>query len=93
MAVAFGDAGINVHCLAPQGVRTPLVSVDARAESEVRASGTVLEPEAVADEVLAALRSGAFLILPHPEVRTFEAAKVADRDRWLANMRKLRARL
>jgi hypothetical protein len=39
------------------------------------------------------LRSGRFLVLPHPEVATYEAAKVADRDRWLRGMRKLRARV
>ena len=32
-----------------------------------------------------------FLVLPHPEVAEYERRKTADRDRWLAGMRRLRA--
>jgi len=40
-----------------------------------------------------ALADGRFLILPHPEVAEFERRRAADRDRWLAGMRRVRARL
>jgi hypothetical protein len=53
----------------------------------------VLEPEDVADAVVAALADGRFLILPHPEVAEFERRRATDRDRWLAGMRRVRARL
>jgi NAD(P)-dependent dehydrogenase (short-subunit alcohol dehydrogenase family) len=92
LSVTYGDAGVEVHCLCPQGVRTPMVTSDPRGEAEVSASGAILEPEVVATDVVEALRSGQFLVTPHAEVRTYEAAKVADRDRWLRGMRKLRAR-
>jgi NAD(P)-dependent dehydrogenase (short-subunit alcohol dehydrogenase family) len=92
LAVHHGDRGIGVHCLCPQGVRTPMVAADPDAEAEVAASGDILEPSFVADQVVEAVRSGTFLVLPHPEVHDYETAKVADRDRWLASMRKLRAR-
>ncbi|MDQ6839139.1 MAG: SDR family oxidoreductase [Actinomycetota bacterium] len=92
LAVNHGDRGIGVHCLCPQGVRTPMVAADPVAEAEVAASGTILEPSFVADKVVEAVRSGTFLILPHPEVHDYETSKVDDRDRWLALMRKLRAR-
>ncbi|MGI8753428.1 MAG: SDR family oxidoreductase [Acidimicrobiales bacterium] len=92
LAVNHGDRGIGVHCLCPQGVRTPMVAADPNAEAEVAASGAILEPSFVAGEVVAAVLSGTFLVLPHPEVHDYETAKVADRDRWLALMRKLRAR-
>jgi NAD(P)-dependent dehydrogenase (short-subunit alcohol dehydrogenase family) len=93
LAVNHGDQGIGVHCLCPQGVRTPMVTADPHAEAEVAASGRILEPSVVADAVVEAVRSGTFLILPHPEVHDYEVGKVADRDRWLAIMRRLYAKV
>lgn len=93
LAVNHGDRGIGVHCLCPQGVRTPMISADPDAEAEVAASGTILEPSVVAEAVVDAVRADRFLVLPHPEVQGYEQGKVADRDRWLATMRSLRARL
>jgi hypothetical protein len=55
----------------------------------VMAAGAVLEPEDVADAVIAGLRDERFLILPHPEVLTFFQRKAGDYDRWLAGMRRL----
>ena len=92
LAVEYGDAGVSVHCLAPQGVRTPMVTGDARTEAEVTASGEIMEAGDVAGCVLAAVRGGHFLIMPHPEVHRYEQAKVADRTRWLRTMRRLRDR-
>lgn len=93
LSITYGGSGVNVHCLCPQGVRTPMVTASVLGESEVAASGEILEPSKVAEDVVAAIRAGTFLILPHPEVHEYEAGKVADRDRWLAVMRKLRARI
>ena len=47
----------------------------------------------VADDVLKAIADETFLILPHPEVLTFMQRKAADYDRWLAGMRRLRAKV
>ncbi|MGH9095213.1 MAG: SDR family oxidoreductase [Acidimicrobiales bacterium] len=93
LAIEYGESGVRLHCLCPQGVRTPMVSSDSRGEAEVGASGRILEPAEVADAVVAAVRSGTFLILPHPEVHGYEIGKVTDRDRWLAIMHRLKARL
>jgi NAD(P)-dependent dehydrogenase (short-subunit alcohol dehydrogenase family) len=93
LAVNYGGRGLQFHCLCPQGVRTPMVSADAGGEAEVVASGRILEPAEVADAVLDAIRANRFLVLPHPEVHEFEQMKVADRDRWLAGMRRLLARI
>jgi NAD(P)-dependent dehydrogenase (short-subunit alcohol dehydrogenase family) len=93
LAVNYGGAGVQIHCLCPQGVRTPMVSSDPGAEAEVAASGRILDPPEVADAVVAAIRANRFLILPHPEVHGFEKFKVEDRDRWLAGMRRLLARV
>ena len=54
----------------------------------VTAAGEVLEPDAVAQEVLAAVDDERFLILPHPAVLEMYRHKGADYDRWLAGMRR-----
>lgn len=94
LAVTYGDRGIQVHALCPQGVDTDLLRADgATAERVVRASGAVLEPAAVADEVVAAVGAGRFLVLPHPEVADHLVGKCTDPDRWLAGMRAFAARV
>jgi hypothetical protein len=59
-------------------------------DSTTLAAGAALEPAQVAEAVLAALASGAFLVLPHPRVAQYEQRRAGDRDRWLAGMRRLR---
>ena len=53
----------------------------------------VLTAEQVAASVLAAVADDRFLILPHPEVATYERRRATDRDRWLSGMRRLHSRL
>jgi NAD(P)-dependent dehydrogenase (short-subunit alcohol dehydrogenase family) len=53
----------------------------------------VLTPDQVAASVLAAVAADRFLILPHPEVATYECRRATDRDRWLSGMRRLHSRL
>jgi hypothetical protein len=43
----------------------------------------------VAEVVVEGLRDERFLILPHPEVATYEQRRATDRERWLRGMRKL----
>lgn len=96
LAITHGDDGIAVHCLCPQGVRTPLLErgleAGEPAAETVLAAGALLEPAEVADAVLAAVGSGGFLILPHPEVARYVQHRADDPDRWLAAMRALWAR-
>jgi len=92
LAIRWGDAGVGVSCLCPRGVRTAMTE-GLGAGSSVLAAGALLEPEEVAGAVVAGLADGRFLILPHPEVATFERRRAADRDRWLSGMRRARARL
>ena len=75
------------------GVRTGMLQGEELSHQVVRAAGAVLEPEEVADVVLAALDREQFLILPHPEVLTFFQRKALDYERWLAGMRGLQARI
>ncbi len=94
LAVTYGDRGLHVACLCPQGVRTPMLMGGAGelGAEVVLAQGTI-EPSAVADAVVDGLTDGRFLILPHPEVAGYYQRRATDTDRWLAGMRKLQARI
>jgi len=97
MSITYGDRGIRVSCLCPQGVNTNMLNGgpigSAGAGDIVRAAGAVLEPEDVAEVAVGVIRAETFLILPHPEVLTYLQRKTGDYDRWLAGMRKLQARV
>jgi len=90
LSVAYGDRGIRVSALCPQGVRTDMLR-RAAAGGRTFLLDTALEPEQVADEVIKGLGDERFLILPHAEVAEFFRRKAADYDRWLRGMRRLRA--
>lgn len=53
----------------------------------------VLTSDQVAASVIVGLADERFLILPHPEVATYERRRAQDRDRWLSGMRRLQARI
>ena len=97
MSITYGDRGVRVSCLCPQGVNTNMLNggpiTGSGAGDVVRASGMVLEPDDVAQVAAGIIRSETFLILPHPEVLTYLQRKTGDYDRWLAGMRKLQARI
>jgi NAD(P)-dependent dehydrogenase (short-subunit alcohol dehydrogenase family) len=92
LSIAYGDAGLRVSCLCPQGVKTDMLAVEARVGLEFL-TDTALEPEQVADAVVEGVRLEAFLILPHPEVAEYFRRKATDYDRWLRGMRRLRANI
>jgi NAD(P)-dependent dehydrogenase (short-subunit alcohol dehydrogenase family) len=98
MAVTYGDRGVRVSCLCPQGVNTNMLNggdgaVDSTGADIVRAGGAVLEPEEVAEACFATVTAERFLVLPHPEVLTYWQRKTNDIDRWLGGMRRLQARV
>lgn len=91
IAITYGDQGVRVSCLCPQGVRTNMVfgpGTDGTVGAEQVRRLRIIEPDEVADAVVTGLREERFLILPHPEVARYFQAKAADHDRWLAAMRK-----
>ncbi len=93
LAINYGDDGIGVSCLCPQGVRTPmLMGAGGSGVAEHLLPG-MIEPEAVADAVIEGLAAGQFLILPHPEVKDYLLRKASDPDRWLRGMRRVRKQL
>lgn len=93
LAITYGDAGIKVSCLCPQGVQTNMLTVrpdQPSASSPVSRDG-ILTPEAVADAVIAGLAAETFLILPHAEVARYERRRADNRDHWLQGMRRARS--
>jgi hypothetical protein len=52
-------------------------------------SGGLIEPEDVADAVVAGIRDERMLILPHENVAGFMALKGSDPERWLKGMRRM----
>jgi NAD(P)-dependent dehydrogenase (short-subunit alcohol dehydrogenase family) len=98
LSITHGDDGLKVSCLCPQGVNTAMLRGGDQpgagpGSSVVRAAGMVLEPDEVAEVVVAGIAAESFLILPHPEVLTYLQRKTGDYDRWLSGMRKLQARM
>lgn len=87
LAITYGDQGIKVSCLCPMGVDTPFVQ--AATEFADLLGPDLIEPRAVADEVVKGLADENFLILPHRDVERFFQNKANDYDRWIEGMRKL----
>ncbi len=88
VSIKYRDKGVRVSVLAPQAVRTPMT---ARPDGAAVASvDGMIEPEALADCVVAAMAREEFLILPHPGVRDYMLRKASDVDRWLIGMNRWR---
>ena len=88
LSMTYGDKGIRVHAVCPQGVRTDMLWGSGAAGRALMEPDAV-DPEDVARDLFAALEDGHFLVLPHPEVAEMYARRAADPDRWLAGMRRM----
>jgi NAD(P)-dependent dehydrogenase (short-subunit alcohol dehydrogenase family) len=90
LSITYGDKGIVVQALCPQGVQTAML--DAAGDlRDLLASQGALTPQEVADCVWEGLQDDRFLILPHPQVADFYRYRAADTDGWLRGMRKLQS--
>lgn len=87
IAITYGEQGIKVFALCPQAVRTAMAG-----DGDVAALDGLMDPAVLAEAVIAGFREEKFLILPHPEVKTYMQRKTADYDRWLQGMQRLQAR-
>lgn len=107
LSITYGEQGLTVSCLCPQAVTSNLAATSRRelGEGAVPANvgdtggsaqaavDGVLDPDDVARTVLAAVAAEQFLILPHPDVATYERRRTDDRERWLRGMRRMQSRL
>jgi NAD(P)-dependent dehydrogenase (short-subunit alcohol dehydrogenase family) len=89
LAIQYGHRGICVSVLCPQSVQTGMTTPG---PSAARVDG-VLQPGEVARMVIEAMDEERFLILSHLQVHDYMQRKAANRDRWLAGMRRLRDRI
>jgi NAD(P)-dependent dehydrogenase (short-subunit alcohol dehydrogenase family) len=92
LSVTYGARGVAVHAICPQGVRTRMLE-DAGPLQELLSRDRALEPAEVADALVAAIEEDRFLVLPHPEVAGYYAARAADTDGWLAGRRRLQQKV
>ena len=91
LSITYGDQGIQVACLCPQGVQTPMIEGDDPLSDLLRKESVTVEK--VADDVVLALREKRFLVLPHPEVAKYMQNRATDHDRWLGGLRKINRQL
>ncbi|MEL6966682.1 MAG: SDR family oxidoreductase [Pseudomonadota bacterium] len=89
IALTHGDDGIKVSVLCPQAVRTEMTKGH---EDHVASIDGMMEPEPVAEACVQVIREETFLVLPHPEVRSYMQNKTENYDRWIGGMRKLNRR-
>lgn len=92
LAITYGDQGLKVSALCPQGVKTRMLANGEFGGGTFLLEGA-LEPEQVAEAVVKGLEEEHFLILPHPEVLEYMRRKTGDYDRWLRGMRRLQANM
>jgi len=92
LSATYRHRGIDVHAICPQGVQTDMLAASGPMEELLVADGAVT-PEQVADATWQAIQDGRFLVLPHPEVADYYAARASGTDRWLGGMNKLQRHL
>jgi len=108
LSITYGDRGLRVSALCPQAFSSNLLvtsrreaGADALPEIAAGPAGGsaqaavdgVLTSEQVATCALDGIATEQFLMLPHPDVATYEQRRTADRDRWIRGMRRMQARL
>ena len=91
LSIAHGPSGLKVSCLCPQGVKTRMIEVDHPMAQMLRANA--IEPEELAECVVAGIDKEAFLILPHAEVAKFIANKATDYDGWISALQHIRQKV
>eukprot|EP00038_Savillea_parva_P011279 m.196405 g.196405 ORF g.196405 m.196405 type:complete len:289 (+) comp19798_c0_seq1:214-1080(+) len=95
LAITHYDDNISVHVVCPQAVNTPFIGDLADTAPSGKKSGGVagldgvIEANDVANELVVAMESGRFMVLPHKTVQRYIENKAKDYDRWIAGMRKL----
>ncbi|WP_127479740.1 SDR family oxidoreductase [Nocardioides pantholopis] len=92
LSVTYGARGVTVQAICPQGVQTRMLEQSGDL-AQLLSRDSALTPEAVAQAWVDSLADDRFLVLPHPEVAGYYAARATDTDRWLAGMRRLQAKI
>ena len=93
LKITYGERGIGVSCLCPQGVRTPMVEDAPEIVGSLVSIDGLLEPDVVANDVIECIEKDQFLVTPHPEVLEYMKIKASDPDRWITGMQSLTKQL
>ena len=89
LAISHGMDGVKVSVICPQYVATPLLGLT---DADAADRETLLTPDDAAEAIMAGIVKEEFLILTHPDVKTYMGLKSGNYDRWLEGMRLLRAK-
>ncbi|WP_116047622.1 SDR family oxidoreductase [Amycolatopsis palatopharyngis] len=92
LSATYRHRGITVQAVCPQGVRTKMLE-DAGPGGKLIMDESAISAEQVADLVVESIADGRFLVLPHPEVAGYYAARATETDRWLGGMNKLQRKV
>ena len=98
LAIDYGDRGIAVSVVCPQAVATRLIGIEDDSDSLDGGFGGndvdgVISADDAANIIIDEALAGRFLILTHPRAAVYMERKAADRDRWIAGMRRFRDQL
>lgn len=86
LAITYGERGIRVSCLCPEGVWTPMI------ENAPLLQQTAISTDVLVDFTLQALREERFLITTHPTTLPSFRQKAGDYDVWISKLRHLRGK-
>ncbi|MFE0022796.1 SDR family oxidoreductase [Amycolatopsis sp. NPDC059021] len=92
LSATYRHRGLKVQAVCPQGVRTAMLE-DTGPAGELIMGASAIEPVQVADALFQAIEEDRFLVLPHPEVADYYAARATHPDRWLGGMNKLQRKI
>jgi NAD(P)-dependent dehydrogenase (short-subunit alcohol dehydrogenase family) len=98
LAITYGGngSGVGFSCFCPQAVATPMLESWRRQDPSSRlasASGATISADEAAAALVEGIEAGRFLILSHPEVRTYVRRRAADPERWLAGLQRFQAQV
>ena len=86
LAVTYGDRGIRVSCLCPEGVWTPMV------QNAPILQQTAITTDELVEKALEVLRADGFLITTHDTTLKSFRNKADNYDVWISKMRHLRTK-
>ncbi len=86
LSIRYGERGIGISVLCPQAVDTDMIKP--YSDGGIAGLDGIVSAEAVAQQTLAAIGAGDYLILPHPEVAKYTVRRAQDHQRWIGGMRK-----
>ncbi|WP_110182890.1 SDR family oxidoreductase [Nocardioides solisilvae] len=92
LSATYGHRGVTVQAICPQGVQTRMLE-ESGPLKDLLSADQALTPDQVAGAWVASLEDDRFLVLPHPEVAGYYAARATQNERWLRGMRRLQAGL